>query len=276
MARTVADTALMLSVVAGPDDRAPLSYDVDTRAFLRAVKSPSVKGWRVAWTPDLNGLIPVDAEVAAVAEGATRVFRSLGARVEAACPDFSEVQRDRARHARRLDGGQLRRQHLPQLEGRRCRRGSCGTSSRASPSTPAEIGARRDAPHRALAAGARVHGDARPPDPADACGAAVPRRAALPDRDQRQAARQLHPVVLPHLRHHAHRASRHLGALRLHAERRCRWGFRSWAAGARKPSVLRAAAAFEAAAPWADKIPPPCPPPPGSLHASRSARSGSE
>ena len=29
MARTVADTALMLSVMAGPDDRAPLSYDVD-------------------------------------------------------------------------------------------------------------------------------------------------------------------------------------------------------------------------------------------------------
>jgi amidase len=92
MARTVTDTALMLSVLAGPDDRAPLSYAVDTRAFLAAVKAPSVKGWRVAWTPDLRGLIPVDAEVARVAEGATRVFRSLGARVEAACPDFGEVK----------------------------------------------------------------------------------------------------------------------------------------------------------------------------------------
>ncbi|MBI2555415.1 MAG: amidase, partial [Candidatus Rokubacteria bacterium] len=91
MARTVADTALMLSVMAGPDDRAPLSYDVDTREFLRAVKAPSGKGWRVAWTPDLNGLIPVDKEVARVAEGATRVFRSLGAKVEGACPDFSGV-----------------------------------------------------------------------------------------------------------------------------------------------------------------------------------------
>jgi amidase len=91
MARTVADTALMLSVMAGPDDRAPLSYDVDTREFLKAVKAPSVKAWRVAWTPDLNGLVPVDAEVAKVAEGAIRMFRSLGAKVEAACPDFSEV-----------------------------------------------------------------------------------------------------------------------------------------------------------------------------------------
>jgi amidase len=91
MARTVGDVALMLSAVAGPDDRAPLSYDVDASAFLKAVKAPSLKGWRVAWTPDLNGLIPVDAEVARVAEGATRVFRSLGARVESACCDFSEV-----------------------------------------------------------------------------------------------------------------------------------------------------------------------------------------
>ena len=91
MARTVGDVALMLSVMAGPDDRAPLSYDVDTRRFPAAVKRPSVKGWRAAWTPDLNGLIPVDHEVAAVAERATGVFRSLGVRVEHACPDFGEV-----------------------------------------------------------------------------------------------------------------------------------------------------------------------------------------
>jgi amidase len=91
MARTVTDTALMLSVLAGPDDRAPLSYAVDTREFTKAVRAPSVEGWRIAWTPDLAGLIPVDDEVAHVAEGATRVFRSLGARIEAACPDFSEV-----------------------------------------------------------------------------------------------------------------------------------------------------------------------------------------
>jgi amidase len=91
MARTVADVALMLSVIAGPDDRAPLSYDVDTRQFPKAVASPSIRGCRVAWTPDLNGLLPVDAEVARIAEGATRVFRSLGCRVEAACPDFGEV-----------------------------------------------------------------------------------------------------------------------------------------------------------------------------------------
>jgi amidase len=91
MARTVADVALELSVMAGPDDRAPLSYDVDTGHFLAAVKQPAIANWRVAWSPDLNGLIPVDAEVARVAEAATKAFASLGAHVEAASPDFHEV-----------------------------------------------------------------------------------------------------------------------------------------------------------------------------------------
>jgi amidase len=91
MARTIADTALMLSVMAGPDDRAPLSYEVDVRPFQAAVKAPSVKGWRIAWTPDLDGLVAIDDEVRALVERAMRVFRSLGARVEPGCPDVSDV-----------------------------------------------------------------------------------------------------------------------------------------------------------------------------------------
>ena len=66
---------------AGPDDRAPLSYDVDTSEFIGAVQHPNVAGWRVAWSPDLNGLIPVDADVARVAEGSMGVFATLGAHV---------------------------------------------------------------------------------------------------------------------------------------------------------------------------------------------------
>src|SRR5436305_6554812 len=45
MARTIADVALMLSVIAGPDDRAPLSYEVDTSRFLEVLKEPSIAGW---------------------------------------------------------------------------------------------------------------------------------------------------------------------------------------------------------------------------------------
>jgi amidase len=91
MARTVGDTALMLSVMAGADDRAPLSYEVDGREFRKAVRSPSVKGWRIASAPDLGGLVLVDQEVRDVFERAVLVFRRLGARVERACPDMSPV-----------------------------------------------------------------------------------------------------------------------------------------------------------------------------------------
>ncbi len=90
MARTVADTALMLSTIAGADPRAPLSYPVDTREFLRAVQRPSVKGLRIAWSPDL-GVCPVDPEIRRVTATAPRVFEQLGAKVETAHPDYSGV-----------------------------------------------------------------------------------------------------------------------------------------------------------------------------------------
>jgi amidase len=91
MARSIADVALMLSVMAGPDDRAPISYPVDTDEFRAAVRALSVKGWRIAWTSDLGNLATVDDQVLAAFEGAVRAFRSAGARMEAACPDMTEV-----------------------------------------------------------------------------------------------------------------------------------------------------------------------------------------
>lgn len=91
MTRSVADAALSLAAVAGPDDRAPLSYAVDTTAFLAALNVPSVKGWRVAWTPDLEGLLPVEPEIVAAIERAAGTFRELGAQVLRAAPDFREL-----------------------------------------------------------------------------------------------------------------------------------------------------------------------------------------
>jgi amidase len=91
MARTVADAALMLSVLAGHDERSPLAYEVDTSEFVKAVKAPSVKGWRIAWTADLGGLMTIDDEVRAIFERAVGVFRAAGARVTKGAPDLSEV-----------------------------------------------------------------------------------------------------------------------------------------------------------------------------------------
>jgi amidase len=91
MARTVADTALMLAVMAGPDDRSPISYDVDPRELTAAPTRASVKGWRIAWSTDLGGLVPIDDGVRAVFERAVGMFDSLKARLENACPDMSDV-----------------------------------------------------------------------------------------------------------------------------------------------------------------------------------------
>jgi amidase len=88
MARTVPDTALMLAAIAGPDPRAPLSYAVDTQKLTRAVRAPRIKALRVAWGGNL-GITPVDDEVLRVCHGATAVLRQLGAYVDDAHPDFA-------------------------------------------------------------------------------------------------------------------------------------------------------------------------------------------
>jgi amidase len=91
MARTVADVATMLAAIAGPDARSPISYPVDTRAFVEAVRKPSVRGLRVGWSRDL-GISAVDPEMARIAGEAAGVFRQLGARLDEAHPKFDGVQ----------------------------------------------------------------------------------------------------------------------------------------------------------------------------------------
>src|SRR5262249_25363370 len=53
----------------------------------------SIAGWRVAFTPDLGGLLPVDPEVAEVCAAAMDELRSLGASVSTASPDLGDVRR---------------------------------------------------------------------------------------------------------------------------------------------------------------------------------------
>ena len=74
-----------------PDPRAPLSYPVDTRGLRDAVRRASVKGLRVAWGGDL-GVTPVDTEVATLCRAGADVFRRLGARVDEAHPDYSGLE----------------------------------------------------------------------------------------------------------------------------------------------------------------------------------------
>lgn len=89
MARTVRDAALMLSVIAGPDPRAPLSIEEPGARFAHALER-DFRGVRVAWSADLGGL-DVDHRVTAVLEAHRGVLAEAGCTVMEACPDFSDA-----------------------------------------------------------------------------------------------------------------------------------------------------------------------------------------
>lgn len=90
MARTVRDTALMLSAMAGPDDRVPISLDEPGAVFERAAEG-DVRGLRIAWSPDL-GIGRVEPEVARIVEAAGRRFEEAGCTIEDATPEIGEIR----------------------------------------------------------------------------------------------------------------------------------------------------------------------------------------
>ena len=85
--RTVEDCAFLLSAMAGPNPRAPVSLSEPGSIFKRSLKRDFRKV-RVAWSRSLGGL-PMDPRVPAVLEPQVKVFRELGCVVENAEPDFS-------------------------------------------------------------------------------------------------------------------------------------------------------------------------------------------
>ncbi len=88
MTRTVADAALMLDAMKGPDSRDWYSLPADGVSYFDRVREGSLKGKRVALSPTLGYAEPAPAVRAAV-EAAGKVFAELGAIVELADP-FTE------------------------------------------------------------------------------------------------------------------------------------------------------------------------------------------
>jgi amidase len=89
MARTVQDTALMLSTIAGPDPRSPIAISEPGSLFSQPLER-NFKGVRVAWSRDLGGL-PVDSRVTEAIDAQRHVFESLGCLTEDREPDFSDA-----------------------------------------------------------------------------------------------------------------------------------------------------------------------------------------
>jgi aspartyl-tRNA(Asn)/glutamyl-tRNA(Gln) amidotransferase subunit A len=87
MTRTVADAALMLTVMAGPDDRDPWAVPPDKRDFTQGLEQ-SVKGLKIGYSSTL-GYARVDPEVRDAVDRAAKALAELGAVVEAADPGFA-------------------------------------------------------------------------------------------------------------------------------------------------------------------------------------------
>jgi len=86
MARTAADAALMMQVIAQPDDRDPYALPPDPVDYAAALAG-GLRGLRIGYSPRL-GHATVEPEVAAAVEAAARRLAELGAIVEPAEPGF--------------------------------------------------------------------------------------------------------------------------------------------------------------------------------------------
>ena len=213
LARTVADIALLMSVMTGPDPRDPSLLPADPAVFRGALER-DFRGVRVAWCPDLGGL-PLDRRVRAVLDAQRKTFEDLGCIVEEAAPDLADADsvfltirafRSAATYGPLLDAvprlaearGHRRGRARPVVDhGRRC----------------AGDGAARAAarPHAPLRGALCVHALRRQSDPAVRCG------HRLAERDRRRRDGALHRVAEVVLLDHGDLPPRDLGAGGLHA-----------------------------------------------------------
>ena len=92
MGRTVADVALLLAAISGPDPRVPLALDASPPALsdpaeMIGLLTRDMRGVRVAWSADLG--LAVDPVVRAVLAPARQVLTDLGCEVIDATPDLA-------------------------------------------------------------------------------------------------------------------------------------------------------------------------------------------
>jgi amidase len=83
----------MLAVMSGPDERDPSTLPSQDTDYVRAASGDiSVRGKRIAFCPDLGGIVPIDREVKSLAQQAALTFQDLGCHVEEACIDASGLR----------------------------------------------------------------------------------------------------------------------------------------------------------------------------------------
>ncbi len=89
MARTAADAAYLLSVMAGPDSRDPISLLDDPAMFAKPLDR-DFHGTKIAWTPNL-GYLEVAKEVVDATAKALPVLKTIGCELDNAHPNLPDV-----------------------------------------------------------------------------------------------------------------------------------------------------------------------------------------
>jgi amidase len=87
MARSTVDLAMLLSVMAGPDPRAPLSIEQDPAGFTNTLQR-DWRGTRAAWLGDLGSYLHFEPGIAELCHNAFKPLESAGCRIEEARLDF--------------------------------------------------------------------------------------------------------------------------------------------------------------------------------------------
>ena len=215
IARTVADVALFLSAIAGPDPRNPLMLQEDGARF-RAPLGRDFKKVRVAWWRGLGG-IPFEPEIRRVVDSQRKVFEDLGCIVEEAEPDFTGV--DEAFPILRYAANHPRYAPLVQQQPDWVKDTIKFEVAQAERLTAADVG-------RALARQTRMYDQSRQffekyrvLRAARDAGRALRRLEAVSNRDCRHAHEDLHRLDAVVLVRDADVESGDLGARRIHVQR---------------------------------------------------------
>jgi amidase len=87
MGRSASDVAMLLSVMAGPDPRAPFSIEQDPAMFAQSLKR-DFKGTRIAWFGNFDGYLEMQPGILELCQKSFTPFQSLGCLVEPTKPDF--------------------------------------------------------------------------------------------------------------------------------------------------------------------------------------------
>jgi amidase len=87
LGRSASDVAMLLSVMAGPDPRAPFSIEQDPAMFAQSLLQ-DFKGTRIGWLGNFDGYLEMQPGILDLCQKSFQAFQSLGCVVEPAKPDF--------------------------------------------------------------------------------------------------------------------------------------------------------------------------------------------